>query len=372
MSVISYKCPNCDGDLRFEPESQSYRCSYCTSLFTAEELDEMKPASSSEQKDSTSVETEDINEQEPLQDVEQKSENEKNNSDDPEAMIYTCPSCGAQIATTKTTAATFCYYCHNPVVLEGRLSGEMLPDKIIPFRISKYDALNKFKEEVSKKRFVPKDFYSEKQIESITGVYFPFWMIDAKIEGNLTGDGKKIRTWVAGDEEFTETSFFDVARRGTASFCNYLKNALKENNESLVEGVLPYNDAMMEPFSTRFLAGFFAQKRDIEKAEILPEIENELKKDAEKLFREDMESYSHVKILENDFQVADTHARYVLLPVWTITYKDRRGKIYYYSMNGHNGTVCGKYPINHGKLWGLGAIIMAAVTGIMMIGGLFL
>ena len=51
-----------------------------------------------------------------------------------EAVLYTCPSCGAEIVTDSTTAATFCYYCHNPVVLSGRVSGEFLPDLVRALR----------------------------------------------------------------------------------------------------------------------------------------------------------------------------------------------------------------------------------------------
>ena len=37
-----------------------------------------------------------------------------------EAVFHQCPSCGAQLMTTGTTAATYCYYCHNPVTVGGR------------------------------------------------------------------------------------------------------------------------------------------------------------------------------------------------------------------------------------------------------------
>ena len=49
---------------------------------------------------------------------------------------FNCPSCGAQIVTDATTAATYCYYCHNPVVLAGRL-WRILPENILPFTIEK-------------------------------------------------------------------------------------------------------------------------------------------------------------------------------------------------------------------------------------------
>ena len=54
-----------------------------------------------------------------------------------DALVYICPSCGAEVVTDATTAATFCYYCHNPVVLSGKLSGEFLPDYVIPFAMDK-------------------------------------------------------------------------------------------------------------------------------------------------------------------------------------------------------------------------------------------
>ena len=37
MAAITYKCPNCDGGLVFDPASQKYHCEYCLSDFTQEE-----------------------------------------------------------------------------------------------------------------------------------------------------------------------------------------------------------------------------------------------------------------------------------------------------------------------------------------------
>ena len=48
MAVISFKCPNCDGELIFDPETQKYKCEYCGSKFTQAELDALQPAESEE------------------------------------------------------------------------------------------------------------------------------------------------------------------------------------------------------------------------------------------------------------------------------------------------------------------------------------
>ena len=41
MAVISFKCPYCDGELIFDPASGQYKCEYCLSKFTQEEMDKM-------------------------------------------------------------------------------------------------------------------------------------------------------------------------------------------------------------------------------------------------------------------------------------------------------------------------------------------
>ena len=121
MAVVSYKCPHCGGELIFNPTTQKYKCEYCLSDFSQEELEALKPAEGSEEK---------------VENYQEYSESEENKTEEQgEAVVYHCPSCGAEIVTEETTAATFCYYCHNPVVLSGRVSGEFLPDKIIPFSI---------------------------------------------------------------------------------------------------------------------------------------------------------------------------------------------------------------------------------------------
>ena len=49
MAAITWKCPNCGGELLFDPSTQKYRCPYCASVFSQEELEAMTPQEASEQ-----------------------------------------------------------------------------------------------------------------------------------------------------------------------------------------------------------------------------------------------------------------------------------------------------------------------------------
>ena len=217
MAVISFKCPNCDGELIFDPSTQKYKCEYCASLFSQPELDAMKPASAGEKNDApgsgsmaggsggTTGGTDGKAAGEPGDETQQE-----------EAVIYTCPSCGAEIITDRTTAATFCYYCHNPVVIGGRLSGELLPNRVIPFEVTRQEAETKFLDYVSAKKFVPRAFFQKKQIERMSGVYFPYWLYDVELEGRMDGTARNIRVWRTGDIEYTETKHYAVRQIGRA------------------------------------------------------------------------------------------------------------------------------------------------------------
>ena len=43
MAAVSYKCPNCGGDLQFDPGTQKFKCEYCFSVFSREEVEAANP-----------------------------------------------------------------------------------------------------------------------------------------------------------------------------------------------------------------------------------------------------------------------------------------------------------------------------------------
>ena len=260
MEVITYKCPNCGGDLTFDPASGKYKCEYCLSSFTQEEAERANPKAA----EALNGEDDAAGAQE-ASDAQKESSTEetKGETEQGEAVVYTCPNCGAEIVTDATTAATYCFYCHNPVVLSGRLSGEYMPDFVLPFKISKEQAIEKFLSFARKKRFIPKDFFEKNQVQKMTGVYFPYWIYGGDFETDYMAHGRKVRVWQTGDVEYKETSIYDVRREGEVRVDGLSRNALNKADRDLIECVQPYRLEEMQPFSMGYLSGFQAEKRDI-------------------------------------------------------------------------------------------------------------
>lgn len=349
MAAATWKCPNCGGGLQFDPASQKFECEYCLSEFTKEQLEELPP---------------DLGE-------EQAGFEEEETGKSP--VLYMCPSCGAEIVTDETTAATFCFYCHNPVVLKGKLEGSFEPDFVLPFAIDKDKAKEIFLNWLKNKRFVPKDFYGAEQIEKFTGVYFPYWLYSCQVDGEIQAEGVKLRVWRAGDVQYTETQKYDVSRSGQMQVNHVTRNALKKADKQLVEGVMPFEMKAMKPFSMEFLAGFFAEKRDMERQEFKEDVENEVRLFAEAALKGSISGYNSVNVRNQKASLQKAKWNYALLPVWTLTYKGKRdGEIYYFACNGQTGKVCGKLPVAAKKLWIFFFEIFLPLLAVLLIAGYFI
>lgn len=353
MAVLTYKCPNCDGGLKFDPVSQKFTCEYCASSFTEEVLNNLNPASSDDSK------------------VEEQ-ENSTSQAEQGNLLGYTCPSCGAEVVTDETTAATSCYYCHNPIVLSGRLDGRYLPNKIVPFAITKEQAIEKFMEWSSKKWFVPKWFFSKKQIDTLTGIYFPHWIVDTDTTTSMNTEGTIVRTWTSGDSRYTNTKYYQVIRDGEVHLEDVTRTALKKANKKIVDGVHPFSEQKLVDFNMGYLSGFQAEKRDIEREELEADVTREIFSLSARLTANTATEYGGVSSNDVAVNIRSTDWSYVLYPVWTITYKSANGEFYYYALNGDSGKICGRLPVDFKKLALLFAGITVPLMGIAaLIGGIF-
>ncbi len=330
MAAFTYKCPHCGGAMTFDPESQTYKCPYCLFALHLEELegaesgDGIPPTGGAEAQGQEAVHG---------------------------LLTFSCPSCGAEIIADETTAATFCYYCHNPVLLKGRLEGGCHPDYVIPFQIGQEKAEEIFSQWIRRKRYAPSGFYSRQQIDRMMGVYFPYWLFCCQVDGEMEAEGTRLRVWDAGGRRYTEKKIYQVRRDGQMQVDHLAKNALKKANGQLADGVLPFRPEGIKPFHMSYLSGFMAEKRDIEKQELGSEVECQVRELAAAALQDSAGEYPSLTVRRQRTDIRDARWYYGLLPVWALTYKSPGdGQLYYFALNGQTGKACGKVPVDKRKL----------------------
>lgn len=352
MEAVSYKCPCCGAGISFDSEKQIFKCEYCLSEFTEEQMQKQSPVDTEETVRSSQQESEDFCSQ---------------------LLSYTCDNCGAEVFADKDTVADFCYYCHNPIVCNGRLSGQLRPTKIIPFAFNKEEAKKRFVQFARKKWFVPKDYFSEKTAETIRGVYYPFWLADADLSASCHGDGEKVRTWQDSKHIYTETSYYKLFRAGDIHFEDITVGAYAGEDKEMIEGILPFPSDALKPFSMTFLSGFLAKKRNTEREQVSPEVKSRITTYSTSLLRDTISGYSGVSVDPAQTAIKTMNWDYALMPLWILTYKKpgkKEDRIYTYAVNGYTGRVWGQFPVSRKKLWILFGIV-AGLTALFLflIGG---
>ncbi len=350
MAVHVYKCPNCNAELTFDPAKGDFGCAYCSSHFTKAELDTLATAQQAEQKERQEAAAQ-----------EKPAQGEQG-----EMNAYSCPNCGAEIVADATTAATFCYYCHSPVLLTGKLAGKYRPDAVIPFKVDRKRVERELKAWCKKKRFLDKRFLSDAQTEKLTGVYFPFWLVDTKVHADLTATAEEARTWLAGETEYTEHKEYAVSRSADLDIKNVTQKALKKPEVNLLDGIYPYDTKDVQAFDMAYLSGFFAEKRDVEKESVQAQADATVSETARQMMLDKTDSPGVLTNVDCKSATLSQNWRYTLMPAWMMTY-NYGGQTYYFAMNGQTGKVFGNVPVDKKKVnlmglfIGVGAFVLAAL-----------
>ena len=347
-TMLEYKCPACGGALSFDSTLQKLKCPYCDTEFETDALKSMDEELT-EDREEMSWDT---------QPGSQWQEKEAEG-----LCTYICQSCGGEIVTEKTTAATSCPYCDNAVVLAGQVSGTLRPDCIIPFKLDKKAAEAALKKHLSGKVLLPKVFKDENHIQEVKGVYVPFWLFDADADADIHYRTTRVRSWSDSRYIYTETSHFHVQRAGTLGFAGVPVDGSQKMADELMESIEPYDLTQAVDFQSAYLAGFYADKYDVTMDDSTARANARISQSTRETFAKTVVGYATVVPQGSNIRLNNSRARYALLPVWLLNTKYRDTN-YLFAMNGQTGKFVGNLPVDKGAYWKWWAGITAAVSAL--------
>lgn len=328
-TLLEYKCPACGGALNFDASAQQMKCPYCDTEFDVAALRELDEALQQPVEEMTW-------EQEPMQQwTQEESQGFK---------TYVCDSCGGEIICDETTAATHCPYCDNPVVVAKQFAGALKPDLVVPFKLTKEQAVAALSAHLQGKPLLPKLFKSQNRIEKIQGLYVPFWLFDTQVSANIRYRATRIRHWSDSNYNYTRTSYYSLLRSGQIAFGDVPVDGSVKMDNALMESIEPYDMTQAVDFETAYLAGYLADKFDVTADDCKLRANERIRASTESYFASTAVGYSTVLPEHTNIGLSGGKVRYALLPVWLLTtrYGD---KIHTFAMNGQTGKMVGNLPI---------------------------
>lgn len=348
-----YKCPCCGGAIEFDSASQNMKCPYCDTEFDVQTLKDYDSALQNE----------------PAEDMSWEASAGSQWQEGEEASLrsYVCKSCGGEIVTDATTAATHCPYCGNPVVLMEQLAGMLKPDYVIPFKLDKDAAKEALRKHCKGKPLLPKLFLDEAHIDEIKGVYVPFWLFDADADANIRYRATRVRTWSDSNYNYVKTSYFAVLRAGNLSFQRVPVDGSSKMEDALMESIEPFVFDGAVDFQTAYLSGYLADRYDVDAEASIQRANQRIRNSTEDAFASTVIGYSTVVPEHTSIRLHNGTAKYALYPVWLLntTWKEKR---YTFAMNGQTGRFVGDLPVDMKAFWkwffGLGAGLSALAYAI--------
>lgn len=370
--VTNYQCPACTGPLHYSAKSGKLACDYCGSSFDVAEIEALyarkeAEAAAAKQAADAKAEAAQAAKAEAAEaaaasggwDTSDLSRDWGAEADG--LRVYSCPSCGAELICDQSTAATACPYCGNPAIVPGQFSGALRPDYILPFRLSKDDAVQALRAHYKGKPFLPRSFTSANHIEQIQGVYVPFWLFDGGAEGTASYRASNTNVFETGDYEITETRHYHVVRAGSLAFEKIPVDASSKMPDDHMDSIEPFDYAQLRPFSTAYLPGYLADKYDVTIDDSRDRADTRCRETLAQALRDTVTGYGACVTEREDIALRRGKVHYALLPVWMLSTK-WRGQDFLFAMNGQTGKLVGDLPTDRGRFWGMFAAIAAPLT----------
>ena len=156
--ATSYKCPSCGGVMVFDPQAQSLKCEYCKQVINMEDS----------RQHPTAYGFDTDNELEP------QVWGEKSHA-------VKCKNCGAETVFDAFVVSDRCPFCGNSNIQEDVIATGIMPESMIPFKITSEAAIGLYKKWLRGKWLAPSKLrksVNSQQVQ-LTGMYVPCWSFDA-------------------------------------------------------------------------------------------------------------------------------------------------------------------------------------------------
>ena len=257
--------------------------------------------------------------------------------------IYTCTSCGAELALTGTEISSFCSYCGQPTIVFDRMEKTTMPDSIIPFVITREEALKKVQKRLDEGLLIPKEV-KRFEVERLRGIYIPYWLFDADYDDSIV-----IKSRVKAGKTTAAARYYRVN-----THCNlfyYPVDASKNLNDRSSRKLEPYDYSGLRPFKIAYMSGFYSDRFDMSADTMMMIAMYRAQSQMCDLASSQIPGKTQ-EIVEGAPMFHVKKKYYIMLPAWFMTFR-YENKPYTIMVNGQSGKVVGAVPFSKKRFYGV-------------------
>lgn len=340
-----FPCRQCGAKLQYAPGTKAQKCAYCGS----ENLIAQSEADIHELDFGTYL----------RQVADQR--------DTVERLTVKCSACGAESSLEPNVTSAHCPFCASPVVATGTSHRMLKPQSLLPFKVTRDQGQNCFRNWVSSLWFAPGDLKRYAQAESkLNGMYVPYWTYDTKTMTFYRGErGDDYYVTVGSGKNrrrVRRTRWRSVSGTVWVNFDDVLVIASNSLPREYAEKLEPWDLKSLENYNDDYLAGFRAESYQLDLQQGFVRAKEIMAGPIRERICRDIGG-DHQRIHSSHTQYDNITFKHLLLPIWLSAYR-YRDKVYRFLVNGRTGEVQGERP------WSYLKIFLAALVGIGIVGTL--
>lgn len=353
---MGFRCANCGGNILFDVDSQSMKCQHCGTMIPPDQFD-VRNTSTEERVDGAFSTGESFSETASV-----SGTDSGNGSAVTSLSLFTCSSCGAELQGTEDSRVGFCPYCGGQSLLKTPAGSRDLPERLIPFQVSRDRCRDLFQKHTKKVRYLPKEMRDASHLQNFTGIYMPYYEYDVEM-GASSITGTKV---VESTSRYDRINTYRIDASVNGQYCGVPYDASRYYDDEIAARVLPFDMKKERPFLPAFLSGFYADAstvpaqtyyRDAEKTasdDIVAEVAQLVKK----------QDGINVEKKTSRVEARTTSHHSTLFPLWFLTWR-KNNRVVYAVVNGESGKVVSDLPVDM-KAFALGCTGFTAILFLIL------
>jgi hypothetical protein len=277
-----------------------------------------------------------------------------------------CQSCKAVMVFDPTRVGQNCDFCGSPALVDYKeLKDPIRPQSLLPFKVSQTQVRENIRRWYASKWFAPNAFKARALVDTVNGVYVPYWTFDAQVHCPWWADaGYYYYTTETfrNSQGQTETRQVQHVRWEPASgvidhfFDDEPVPGTQGVDAGLLRAVEPFPTSELVPYDTAFLSGFVVEHYQVVLIDAAKRSQAQMHQKLMGLCAREVPGDTQRNLRIEPSYSGQTF-KHVLVPLWLLayTYGSKRFQVV---VNGYTGVIAGQYPKSIWKMLFVALIIL--------------
>jgi hypothetical protein len=353
IAVEKYPCPACGAQAEWNPGKQKLVCPFCGT----EAPYEIKPSGEIVELDLVRA----------LREIPDDLRGWQT-----ERRTVQCRSCKAVSVFEPDRVGQRCQFCGSPELVDyEEIKAPIRPQSLLPFKITESAVREQIRRWYASKWLAPGSLKSRALVDTVRGVYIPYWTFDAQVVCPWQAD--------AGHYYYTTESYRDNQGRSQTRQVRHVRwepaSGVVQHffddepvpgthgiSHALLAQIEPFMTNELVPYDRSYLAGFVVEHYQVVLLDAARESEEAMTEKVRELCAAEIPGDTYRDLVIHP-TFSNRTFKHILVPVWLLTYT-YGPKVYQVLVNGSTGRMAGQYPKS---AWKVALLVIGIILLVLLV-----